>query len=396
LAENGVGTNVAILTGFGSVRRAVLGDRDAAPGREELERMKAMVEQAMRDGAVGLSSGLFYTPQSFASTDEVVELARVAGRYGGVYDTHLRDESTYSVGLTTAVEEAIEIGRRAALPVNISHIKALGVDVWGASDTVLAIIRAARAEGIAVTADQYPYEASGTSLTAALVPRWAQAGGTTALVARLADPALRARIDREMRDNLRRRNGPEALLITRASRSELVGRTLAEIAEERGVDPVEAAVDIVAGGGAGVGSFNMSEDDIVRFMGAEFVMTGSDGSEGHPRKYGTYPRKIERYVRDRPVLSLARMIETSTSLPARVFGLRDRGVLRPGAFADIAVFDPDDFRETATFLEPMEPAVGLRYLLVNGRLAVDDGAPTGTLAGRFLPGRGTRPPAAGS
>ena len=285
----GIGTNSALLVGFGAVRQEVLGMRDAAPTPVEMDRMRALVEQAMKDGALGLSSGLFYTPQNFSTTPEVVELARVAARYGGIYDTHLRDESSYGIGFLGALAEAIDIGRQAGMPVNISHLKALGVDVWGQADSALALIRAARAAGIRVTADQYPYDASGSSLSASLLPRWAQAGGTDSLLARMDRPETSARLVADMRDNLRRRNGPEALLITGGRDLSLRGKTLAQIAQERGVEPVEAALDIIRAGGAGVGSFNMSEADIETFMKADFVMTGSDGSDGHPRKYGTFP-----------------------------------------------------------------------------------------------------------
>lgn len=384
LERPGIGTNAALLVGFGEVRREVMGNRDGAPTPEELGRMRTLVARAMQDGAVGLSTGLFYSPQSFAETDEVAELAKAAGEYGGVYDSHLRDESTYTIGLIGAVEEAIEIGRRSGLRVNISHIKALGVDAWGLSDSVVAVIRAARAEGMPVTADQYPYEASGTSIHAALLPRWAQAGGTDSLQARFANAATRARIEAEMRENLRRRNGPAAILFTSGGQTDLIGKTLEDVAGERGLDPIDAAVEVILAGGMSIGSFNMNEDDIRRFMQAEFVMTGSDGSSGHPRKYGTYPRKIRRYVLDEPVISMERMIAASATEPARVFGLEDRGTIEVGAFADIAVFDPGAIADIATFVDPTELAVGMRYVLVNGVMAVDEGRPLGTLSGRVL------------
>ncbi|GMV08040.1 MAG: N-acyl-D-amino-acid deacylase [Gemmatimonadota bacterium] len=387
----GIGTNAALLVGFGAVRGEVMGMRDAAPTAAELDRMRALVDQAMRDGAVGLSTGLFYAPQSFSTTDEVVEVAKVAARYGGTYDSHLRDESSYSIGLLGAVGEAIEIGRRAGLPVNISHIKALGVDVWGQADSALALIRAARASGQQVTADQYPYDASGSSIGASLLPRWAQAGGGDSLRARLADPATRARLEADMADNLRRRNGAGALLVTGGRDASIRGKTLAEVAEAWGVDPVQAAIRIVENGGAGVGSFNMSPEDIRTFMQAEFVMTGSDGSGGHPRKYGTFPRKMRRYVLDDPVLSMEGMIEASSARAAGVFGLEGRGRIAEGAYADLAVFDPATIRDEATFLEPTKLAVGMRYVLVNGVLAVDEGEPTHALAGRTLRRGGERP-----
>jgi N-acyl-D-aspartate/D-glutamate deacylase len=387
----GIGTNAAILVGFGAVRGEVMGMRDAAPTAAELDRMQGLVDKAMRDGAVGLSTGLFYAPQSFSTTGEVVALARVAARYGGTYDSHLRDESSYTIGLLGAVQEAIDIGRDADIAVNISHIKALGVDVWGEADSALALIRRARAAGQQVTADQYPYDASGSSIGASLFPRWAQAGGSDSLMARIADPVTRARLEADMRDNLRRRNGPDALLITGGRDRALRGRTLAQVAEAWGVDPIEAAIRIEQNGGAGVGSFNMNPDDIETFMRADFVMTGSDGSDGHPRKYGTFPRKIREYVLDDAVLSMERVIQASSAQAAQVFGLEGRGRITEGAFADVAVFDPRTIRDEATFLEPTRLATGMRYVLVNGVLAVDEGEPTHELAGRTLGRAGPRP-----
>lgn len=380
----GIGTNAAVLVGFGEVRTEVLGMADRAPTADELDRMKALVDHAMKDGAVGMSTGLFYTPQNFSTTAEVVELAKVAASYGGIYDSHLRDESSYNIGLLGSVAEAIEIGREAGIPVNISHIKALGVDVWGQADSALALIAAARAAGQKVTADQYPYDASGTSVGASLLPPWAQAGGGDSLRARMDDPATRVRLVADMQENLRRRNGPDAILITGGRDRSIVGKTLAEIARERGVDPIEAALGIIRNGGAGVGSFNMSPEDIETFMKSDFVMTGSDGSGGHPRKYGTFPKKVREFVLDRPVISMAEMVRKSSTMPAQVFGLQGRGTLAQGAYADIAVFDPATIRDQATFLEPEKLAVGMRYVLVNGVLAVDGGEPTHELAGKTL------------
>jgi N-acyl-D-amino-acid deacylase len=380
----GIGTNAGMLVGFGSVRGEVMGMRDERPTEAELDEMKALVDRAMRDGAVGLATGLFYSPQSFSTTGEVVELARIAASYGGVYDSHMRDESSYTIGLLGAVDEVIGIAEESGIRANISHIKALGVDVWGQSSDVIARVEAARARGLEITADQYPYEASGSSLNASLLPRWAQAGGREALLERLDDPELRRRLVDDMRENMRRRNGPDAMLITGGQDPALRGKTLADIAEEREQDPVETAIDIIRSGGASIGSFNMNEDDIATFMAADFVMTGSDGSDGHPRKYGTYPRKIRKYVLEDGVISLSRMIHASSGMPARVFGLEGRGVITEGAYADIAVFDLEQVRDVATFLEPTELATGMRYVFVNGQLAIDAGEPTGRLAGRVL------------
>jgi N-acyl-D-aspartate/D-glutamate deacylase len=390
--RDGIGTNVALYVGHGAVRSAVLGASAAAPNAEQLERMRTMVRDAMRGGALGLSSGLYYAPGSFATTEEVIALASVAGELGGVYDTHMRDESSYTIGLLGSITESIRIGREARIPVNISHIKALGTDVWGKSGEAIALIRAARAAGQKVTADQYPYTASGTGLGAALLPRWAEAGGGDSLRARIADPATRARLVVDMTENLRRRGGPESLLMTSSRDTSVRGKRLGAIARARGLSPVETAIQLILAGGGSVASFNMNEADIARFMVEDFVMTGSDGSGGHPRKYGTYPRKLREYVFNKKILTLPAAIRASTSLPAETFGFTDRGVLREGAFADVIVFDERTIADRSTYEEPTLLATGMRWVLVNGKFAVDGGESTGALAGRPLRGRGTVPP----
>ncbi|MGQ0588592.1 MAG: N-acyl-D-amino-acid deacylase family protein [Sphingosinicella sp.] len=374
-----VGINYATYVGFGSVRRAVVGEADRAPTAEELARMREMVAGAMCQGALGFSTGLFYAPQSFARTDEVVALAREAARRGGVYDTHLRDESSYSIGLAAAVDEAIAIGREAGLPVNISHIKALGVDVHGQAPAIIARIEAARQDGQRVTADQYPWSASGTSLVASLVPRWAQDGGREALLRRFDDATLAARLRAEMAENLRRRGGAETLLIT-AGRHR--GRRLSEVAGSG--DPIEAAIAAIREADASVVSFNQTDADIEAFMRQPWVMSGSDASAGHPRAYGSFARLYAEYVQRRRVLTLRAFIERSTALPADTFGLVGRGRLRPGAFADIVVFDPARYAAQATYEEPTRLATGVRTVLVNGVVVVENGALIGAAPGRGL------------
>jgi N-acyl-D-aspartate/D-glutamate deacylase len=301
----------------------------------------------------------------------------------------MRDESSYTIGLLGSIEESIRIGREARIPVNISHIKALGTDVWGKSTDVIAMIEKARAEGLAITADQYPYTASGTGLGAALLPRWAEAGGRDSLLKRIADPAVRPRLVTEMTENMRRRGGAQSLLLTSGRDTSVRGKTLAAIATRRGLPPIEAALQlIVESGGGSVASFNMDEADIVRFMTRPWVMTGSDGSGGHPRKYGTYPRKFRDYVREKKVMTIPAFIRASASLPAETFHLKDRGVLREGAFADIVVFDEQTFTDRSTYEEPTLLATGMRWVLVNGKFAVDAGTPTNALAGRALRGPG--------
>jgi N-acyl-D-aspartate/D-glutamate deacylase len=381
--RQGIGTNAALYIGFGSVRQQLLGMSSAAPTRAELDSMRVLVRRAMADGALGMSTGLYYAPQSYATTEEVIALTRETAP-DGVYDSHLRDESSYTIGLSGAVAEALRIGREARVAVHISHIKALGTDVWGMSDSIIAMIRAARASGERVTADQYPYTASGSSVSASLLPRWAEAGGRDSLRRRVADSATRSRLEGDMRQNLRRRGGAAAILITDRSRADLVGKTLAEIAAGRGVDPIRAAIDIIMTGGAGIASFNMQESDIVNFMQQDFVMTGSDGSDGHPRKYGTFPRKFHEYVFGKGVMSLAEAVRRSSSLAAEELGLAARGMLREGYFADVVVLDTATYADRATYQEPERLAAGVRYVWVNGKSAVEDGRITGVMAGRAL------------
>ena len=389
LRADSIGPNTAMLTGHGRIRDAVLGQAARAPTASELARMEAMVDSAMRGGALGLSSGLYYAPGSWATTGEVVALARVAARHGGLYDTHIRDEGSYDIGSLAAIDEALAVGRRARVPVHIAHIKALGADVRGRSAAVIARIRAAIRRGQRVTADQYPWTASSTGLGSALLPRWAEAGGRDSLRARLADPATRQRIAAGMRENLRRRNGAESLLLTviggsESLRAEARGRTRAAFAAGRGIDPVEAAILILEDGGASVASFTMEEDDIVAFMREPWVMTGSDGSTGHPRKYATYPRKLRRYVLDEPVLTLERMIAASTAQVADAFGIRGRGRICAGCFADVIVFDPARVEEAADYATPDRLAGGMHWVFVNGEAVVAAGALTDALPGRAL------------
>jgi N-acyl-D-amino-acid deacylase len=352
-----------------------------------VDSMRALIDKAMREGAFGVGSGLFYAPQSYATTDEVIRVISAARPYGGVYDTHQRDESSYSIGLLASVREAIRIGRESGLTTNLGHVKALGVDVWGYADSVLALMREARASGHMVVADQYPWTASGTGLSAALLPRWAQAGGRDSLMARIADTATRERMLAEMRDNLRRRGGDSTILLINGSANArpYIGKTLKQVASEKGTPAVETALELIrAGLDMGVASFNMTETDIETFMRDPFVMTGSDGSGGHPRLFATYPRKIRRYVLDKPVITMERMIQSSSAQVAEVYGIRERGALREGHYADVIVFDPRTIRDVATYMEPELLSVGMRWVFVNGKAAIAEGEATSVTAGRAL------------
>jgi N-acyl-D-aspartate/D-glutamate deacylase len=380
--KNGIGTNAALYVPQGSVRRQVLGSSDAKPTPAQLDSMRKIVARGMDEGAIGMSTGLYYAPGSFATTEEVIELAKIAAQKGGIYDSHMRDESSYTISLVGSVNETIRIGREARLPVHIAHIKALGIDVWGQSDSVIKLIKQARAAGVEVTADQYPYTASGSSVGASLLPRWAEAGDT--LRAFVANAATRARLVKAMEDNLRRRGGPASLLMTSTRDSTILGKTLEEIARARNVPPVEAALQIILNGGSSVASFNMNEKDIERFMVQDFVATGSDGSDGHPRKYGTFPKVLRDYVYTKKLLTLEQAVRRSCALTAEMLRIKDRGLLAPGKFADVIVFDPNTVADRSTYREPTQLAVGMKYVLVNGAVAVDDGKATGATAGRAL------------
>ena len=383
--KNGIGTNAAVYIGQGSVRGAVMGMTDAKPTPAQLDSMKKLVARGMDDGAIGMSTGLYYAPGSYSSTEEVIELAKVAASKGGNYDSHIRDESSYTIGLIGAVNEVIRIGREAHMPVHISHIKALGLDVWGQSDTVIALMKKARASGIDITASQYPYTASGTSVEASLMPRWAEVGGRDSLVARINNDSTRRKLTTEMTENLRRRGGANSLLIIGGANKDIVGKRLDQVARLwGGTDAINAALQIILNGGAPVASFNMNEKDILNFMKQDFISTDSDGSEGHPRKYGTFPKFIHEYVEQKHVMSLPKGIERSSSRSAKMLGFKQRGVITPGYFADVIAFDQKTFRDLSTYEQPTLLATGMKYVIVNGVVTIDNEKYTGATAGRVL------------
>jgi N-acyl-D-amino-acid deacylase len=394
--QNHTGINVAAFVGFGAIRSAVLGSDARAPTPAELIKMRSIAASGMCDGGLGLSSGLFYAPQSFAKTPEVVAVAREAAKRGGLYDTHQRDESSYTVGVLDSMREAIAIGREAGLPVHFAHLKALGASVHGKSSAMVALVEEARRSGIDVTADQYPYEASGSNLIASLVPRWAQEGGATALIERIAIPADRARIVTEMRANLIIRGGAGAVLMRDAGQP-WSGKRLNVIAADWNLDPIEAALRIIVtnkGEGSSIISFNMAEPDIALLMRQKWMMTGSDGSLGHPRMYGSFPQKYAKYVIERKVISVAEFINSSSGRTADALKIDRRGHLRVGYFADVVVFDPAGYRPMASYLEPARLTVGVRTVVVNGKLAIDGSRITGVAAGkplRHTPPKGSCP-----
>lgn len=395
LVASGIGTNIVPFIGFGAVRARVLGQDARAPGPAELDAMKALVAKGMCEGAAGLSAGLFYAPQSFAKTGEVVAVAHEAAIRGGLYDTHQRDESSYSIGLLGSVKEAIAIGREAGMPVHFAHLKALGVDVQGIAPQVVKLIDEARAQGQDVTADQYPWLASGSSLDASLLPRWSVDGGAKALLARLDEPATLARIKGEMVENMRRRGGPASLLLI-APDFPWTGMTLEQAARKWRMSPIDAALKIIRQaaenegkpgakqGGTGVASFNMAQKDVDFIMRQPWIVTSSDGSPGHPRMFATFPLKYRDYVVKRKVIDLKTFIRQSSGRTADMYRLDRRGYLRSGYYADVLVFDPKGYAPRADYLHPTELSVGVKALFVNGRLAVENSQATGETAGRAL------------
>jgi N-acyl-D-aspartate/D-glutamate deacylase len=390
-AKQGIGLNVGLMVPHGSVRQAVMGMTDRDPDSEQIAKMVDMVRQGMRAGAFGLSSGLYYAPGSYSKTGEVIALAQMAAQFGGVYSSHIRDESDYTIGVVAAVQEVITIAEQAGLIGVVSHIKALGPASHGLSLALVERIEAARTRGVQVYADQYPYSASGTGIGGALIPRWAQVGGRDALLTRIRGPE-RSKVLEDVRVNIARRGGAETLVISRyAPDTAIEGRHLGELAQKAGKTPEEHALDLLEGGDASLVSFNMSERDIELIMRQPWTMTSTDGDlvpmgrgKPHPRAYGAFPRKLRLYVRDRGVVDLAFALRSMTSLPAQVFALKDRGQIRPGAFADILVFDPAKVNDAATYQDPHQLAEGMTHIVVNGVLVREGGKFTGELPGRVL------------
>jgi len=392
LQAHGLGINTAQLVPHGSIRKQVLGysDRQAKP--EELEEMKRLVKVGMESGAFGLSSGLFYTPACFAPTHELVALARIASEFDGVHSSHIRDESNYNVGLLTAVDELIHISRHANVPGIITHIKALGPNAWGLSEEIVRRVDAARKSGLEIWADQYPYEASSTYLSSALIPKWALEGGRDSLLRRFDDTSVNDRLAREIHDNLKRRGGPSRITLHNyPADPDIEGQLLKDIAEARFCDPVDLIVALLRQDEAGIVSHCMSCDDVGRFMKQNWTMVCTDGDllpfgkgAPHPRCYGAFPRRIAKYVVKEGVTSLEHAIRAMTTLPAQVFQIKDRGILRQGTFADIVAFDLDTICDRATFDNPHRYTQGINHLMINGEFAIENSQVQDCRSGRTL------------
>ncbi|GIU76457.1 MAG: N-acyl-D-amino-acid deacylase [Bryobacteraceae bacterium] len=390
--------NIGFFAGHGTIRTRVMKTEMRAPTIEELDRMKALLEQAMRDGAFGLSTGLFYVPGNYATTEEVIELARVAASLGGMHISHMRDETA---GVVASVAETIRIGEEGGLPTQVTHHKIIGKANWGRSAETLRLISEARARGVDVTLDAYPYTASSTG-TGALFPQWALSGGAQALAERLSAPETRARIRAEIvRRILEDRGGGDPANVVLAScrfDPSLAGKSLADLARARGLAPTaEAAADIAIElqrrGGCSAIYHAISEDDVERILAYRWTMIASDGGvvapgEGapHPRNYGTFARVLGRYVRQRKLMPLEEAVWKMTGLPAQRLGLWDRGLIRPGMRADLVLFDPERIADRATFAEPHQYAEGVVAVWVNGVETLREGKMTGSRGGHALRG----------
>ena len=382
----GAGTNVAHLLPQGSLRSHVMQQVKRAPTAEELAKMCELAGAAMREGAWGMSTGLIYIPGTFCETSELIEINKVVGRYGGIYASHIRNEASE---LTSAVDEAIRIGREGGTPVHISHFKASGPDAWGGLRVAAEMIEKARGEGLKVTADQYPYIASSTSLEATLLPAWSREGGRSALEKRLLDEKQRAEI-RAAIDKSFARKGPIQIAAYRPKPS-YIGKKLDEIAALEKLAVPDLVLAIEERGGARIVNFGMNEEEVRFGMTLPWVATASDGGariptgdQPHPRNFGTFSRKIGLYAIREKVVPLAQAIRSSSGLPADILGLADRGYLKAGMAADIVVFDPEKLIDQATYDRPQQYSTGVVHLFVNGTPAISDGTPTGALAGKAL------------
>jgi N-acyl-D-amino-acid deacylase len=404
--KRGIGPNVASFVGAGTVRTYVLGERDVQPTAAQLGEMRSLVHQAMEEGAMGVTTALIYAPNTYAKTPELIALAQESARCGGTYSAHMRSEGDR---IEAAVQETIDIAKASGAPAEIYHLKMAGKDNWGKLPKVVAMIDAARASGVRISANMYTYTAGATGLDAAMPP-WVQDGGLEAWIARLKDPAIRARVIVEMRnphpanwENLYAAAGPAGTLLLEFKNPKLkplTGKSLAEVAKMRGVSPEDVAIDLVIEDGSrvGIAYFLMNEDNIRKQVALPWVSFGSDEagdapegvfllSAAHPRAYGNFARVFAEYVRKDHLISIEQAVHQLATLPADELSLPDRGRLKPGAYADVVVFDAATIQDHATFAKPHQLSTGVKHVIVNGQFALKDGVATGTATGRVVHGR---------
>lgn len=393
LDSQGVAVNVIPLIGHGNLRRMVMGMANRQATTEELAAMCDLAEQAMREGAFGFTSGLIYPPSSYSDTAELVAIAKAVAAHGGIYATHMRNEGS---NVLDSVRETIDIGEQAHIPVHISHHKAAGEENWGLVHDTLALIDAKRAAGVDITLDQYPYIASSTGLKV-VIPQWAHADGVEAMRQRVLDPEVGQRIRQEIMEQERRWDWVLVASCSQPENKQFEGKNIAEIAAMTGQEPTEAALTLLLAENFNVGMvrFSMCEEDVEFVMSHPLVMIGSDSSalsttgplskgKPHPRSYGTFPRVLGYYVRERKILSLEEAVRKMTGFAAARFRLWDRGLLRPGCYADVTIFDQETIRDVSTFVDPHRHAAGIHYVLVNGQVAIDQGQQTDQLAGKAI------------
>lgn len=378
--KNGIGPNAAYFVGHNQVRKTVLGEKNVQPTAAQLNEMEVLVAQGMKDGAFGISTGLFYTPGNFARTEEVIALSKVAAQYGGTYDTHPRDEGSQNVGVINSTKEILNIGYQTGIPLHISHLKITGPGAWHKRDSVVYLIEKAQKEGIKVTANQYPYIASQTSLSAAVVPAWVRDGGLTAMRKRFIQPELRDSIIKGINTSIQNRTGDPAKLIIPAKGN----RSVQAIANELKVTPEEAVIQLCTEANPTVISYMMREEDVETLMKKPWVMTGSDGGSGHPRAYGAYARIIEEYAQKRKVMSISRAIHRSSYLVAQTLNVKNRGLVKDGFYADLFLFNPSEYKANSSFEKGDVLASGVKYVWVNGKMVVQNGNLQIVLNGKSL------------
>ena len=398
-AKTGIGANIVPFVGYRILRGpdGILGNDSRAPTSAEINDARALVKKGMCEGGWGLSINLFSAPDIYSTTEEIIPIAREAAKYGGIYHVHERDESSYSIGLMGSTLESIRIGREAGIGVQITHIKAIGPDVWGKAPEVIAAINKARAEGVNVWADQYPWTAASSGVEKMLVPRWVEDGGRAAMIKRFDDSAQLPKIKAEMAENLRKRGGPDTLLLT-STGYEWTGKTLSQMAAIWHIDPVDTAIRVVKTGGEAVAvgvtpgdanggaleSFSLKDSDVNAFMQQPWITTSSDAGANHPRTYANYPRKFQKYAVEDKIITVQEFIRSSTGREADNLHLDRRGYLKDGYFADVVVFDPKRYRQRNDYVHYDIPSEGVDELFINGKLAVLNSKVTGQLAGRTI------------
>lgn len=394
LEAGGLGINVAMFVGHNTIRSAVMGEDDRMPSEDEMRKMKLLLAEALDEGAIGLSSGLIYSPGCFSQPDELVELCSVVRRHGGLYATHMRNESSQ---LIEALHEAIDVARQTSVPVQISHHKAVGKSNWGKVEQTIQMIERENERGLDISCDQYPYTATATSLKM-LLPKWVHSGGTEQLIQRLKDESALRRIRMETERELSSEEAWTQVMISEVAREHLKqfeGMKLSELAEALGKEPFDALIHLLIEDEAQtiMVRFSLSEEDVIGVMRYQRTMFGTDASarkltdtsgKPHPRAFGTFPRVLGRYVREKGVLTLKEAIRKMTSLPASKFGLSKRGELKEGYYADIVIFDPNSVIDTSTYHQPYSTPIGFKYVFVNGTAVVCDGKLTGALPGKVI------------